>query len=189
MAMTDWTIIRRSMASRMFSTVTTVVTVAVAVSLMLVLLSMRDAGQRAFERGGGNVQLVISAERDPMTAVLNNIFYARPPRDFIYWDRYQKLRESYPFEFAVPMQQGDSFRGFPVLATTPEFLGRVEPVAGRRWAAAQGSFFDNDFEAVLGASVARAPGLKMGDQVVLTHGAPAATPGGAEAAHEHALYK
>ena len=45
MAMTDFTIIRRSMLSRLFSTLTTTLTVAVAVGLMLVLLSMRDAGE------------------------------------------------------------------------------------------------------------------------------------------------
>src|SRR5438045_40666 len=49
--MTDWTIISRSLKARLFSTVTTVVTVGVAVALMLVLLTMRDSGRRAFERG------------------------------------------------------------------------------------------------------------------------------------------
>src|SRR4051812_22695813 len=110
MAMTDWTIIRRSLRARLFSTVTTVVTVAVAVALMLVLLSMRDAGRRAFERGGGNMNLLLSAEADPMSAVMNGVFYARPPRQFIYWKRYEELAEKYPLEFAVPVQQGDSFK-------------------------------------------------------------------------------
>ena len=40
MAMTDFTIIRRSMFARLFSTATTIVTVAVAVALMLVLLPL-----------------------------------------------------------------------------------------------------------------------------------------------------
>src|SRR6185295_9002106 len=105
MAMTDWTIIRRSLRARLFSTVTTVVTVAVAVALMLVLLSMRDAGRRAFERGGGNMNLLISAEADPMSAVLNGVFYARPPRQYIFWTKYQELVGKFPLEFAVPVQQ------------------------------------------------------------------------------------
>ncbi|XOV75243.1 MAG: hypothetical protein ACFHWZ_17730 [Phycisphaerales bacterium] len=60
MALTDFAIIRRSMFGRMFSTVTTVLTVAVAVALMLTLLSLRDSGRQAFERGTGNMDFLIS---------------------------------------------------------------------------------------------------------------------------------
>ena len=79
MAMTDWTIIRRSMSARRFSTVTTIVTVAVAVGLMLTLLAMRDSGRKAFDRGTGNMHALISADSSPLVSVLNCIFYADPP--------------------------------------------------------------------------------------------------------------
>lgn len=39
--MSDWTIILRSLRTRLFSTVTTSLTVAVAVALLLVLLVLR----------------------------------------------------------------------------------------------------------------------------------------------------
>ncbi|MEX2217507.1 MAG: ABC transporter permease [Phycisphaerales bacterium] len=172
MAMTDWTIIRRSMGARLFSTVTTVVTVAVAVALMLVLLSMRDAGQRAFERGGGNMHILMSRDADPLTAILNNVFYARPPRNWILWHEYERLAAKWPFEFAIPTQQGDSYRGYPVLATTPEFFTKFEAVPGRPWRAAEGRVFSEDFEATLGAEAARSTGLRIGDKIVLTHGTP-----------------
>src|SRR5579862_2582049 len=155
MAMTDWTIIRRSMTARMFSTVTTVVTVAVAVALMLVLLSMRDAGERAFSRGGGNMHLLLSRDSDPMGAVLNGIFYARPPRNYILWDKYQQIaadpRIGDPHDpslaagFAIPVQQGDSYKGFPTLATTEEFFSKFAPVPGGRWELAAGRFFTADY--------------------------------------------
>jgi putative ABC transport system permease protein len=205
MAMTDFTIIRRSMTARLFSTVTTVVTVGVAVALMLVLLSMRDAGERAFARGGGNMHLLVSADTDPMTGVLNGLFYARPPRRPLTWAKYEELRGWVPFEdrektgqfvdgFMVPVQQGDSFRGFPVLATSGEFFSRFTPTPGGAWGLREGRFFEKDYETVLGSSVARATGLKPGDQIVLTHGTPDSrnrmaglTPG--EGTHEHSQFK
>lgn len=206
MAMTDFAIIRRSMLSRLFSTVTTIVTVAVAVGLMLVLLSMRDAGARAFARGGGNMNLLVSNDADPMAAVLNGVFYARLPRGPILWSKYQELaadprlgdphNPKFTPGFAIPVQQGDSFRGFPVLATTEEFFTRFTPAPGEPWRFAQGRAFNADFEVVLGSAVARATGLRIGDKITLTHGTPdsrrsagAGGPGAADAPHEHDQFK
>jgi putative ABC transport system permease protein len=176
------------MTSRLFSTVTTVVTVAVAVALLLVLLTMRDSARRAFSRGSGNMHFVISAEPDPLTVVLNNIFYARPPRNPMMWKDFEALVARLPiagggpgFEdgFAIPIQHGDSYRGFPVLATTPEFFSRFEPVPGKSWAFRAGRAFAGDFEVVAGALAADGAGLRIGGEVELTHGAPSSgSPGG-----------
>src|SRR5262245_43833020 len=134
--MTDFTIILRSLHARLFSTLTTVVSVAVAVALMLVLLSMKDSGQQAFERGSGNMHLLVSADSSPLTSVLNGVFYANPPSRWIAWSRFQEIASdpritgdpanaSLAPGFAIPNQQGDSYRGsFPTLATTPDFFSK-----------------------------------------------------------------
>jgi len=199
MAMTDFTIIRRSLSSRLFSTITTVITVAVAVALMLVLLSMRDAGERAFARGGGNMHLLVSADSDSMSAVLNGVFYARPPRRPLTWAKYQEIAadprignpggDRFNPGFAIPIQQGDSFRGFPVLATTEDFFLKYTPVPGGAWQFAQGRPFSGNYEVVLGSAAARATGLKLGDKVVLTHGTPDSRASGAAGGHEHGEFK
>ena len=127
MAMTDWTIIRRSMTSRLFSTVTTVITVAIAVGLMLTLLSMRDSGRRAFERGSGNMHMLISNDSSPLVSVLNGIFYANAPARAITPARFAEIANSFPAEYAIPTQLGDRYMGLPVLATTREFFTKFSP--------------------------------------------------------------
>src|SRR5262245_2436190 len=115
--MTDFTIITRSLTSRLFSTVTTAITVAVAVALMLVLLSMRDSGRRAFERGSGNMHLLVSRDVSPLEGVLNAIFYRRVPPRPIKWTEYNQLLErpvatlggapmGEVLDYAIPVQQG-----------------------------------------------------------------------------------
>lgn len=179
MAMTDFTIIRRSMSSRMFSTVTTIITVAVAVGLMLVLLGMRKAARESFQRGSGNAHLIISAEPDPMSVVLNTIFYSRLPQQFLMYDRYERIVSNLPTKdpsgklqngYAIPVAQGDSYKGFPVLATTREFLTDFDPQLGVPWKFAQGGPFDGNMQVVVGAVAAKQTGLKLGDRIVLTHG-------------------
>jgi putative ABC transport system permease protein len=170
MAMTDFTIIRRSMAARLFSTVTTIVTVAVSVALMLVLLSMRDAGRVAFERGSGNMHLLVSRDASPMVAVLNGVFYANAPARSLTWAKYQDLEKTQPFEWTIPTLQGDSYRGFPVMATAAEFFTSFQIASDTPWTFTQGRAFKDDFEVVLGSQAAAATGAKIGDKLNLTHG-------------------
>jgi putative ABC transport system permease protein len=170
--MNDFTIIRRSLTARTLSTVFTTLSVAVAVGLMLVLLMMRDSGRKAFERGSGNMHLLVSAESDPLTSILNSVFYANPPRRPIEWPKFQQLQRVAPWEFFIPVQMGDSYRGLPVIASTPEIFSKFKPDAEQAWKLRDGRFFEKEFEIVLGSKAATETGLKIGDEVALTHGAP-----------------
>ena len=78
--LSDLGIVVRSLRTRTFSTATTALTVGVAVALLLTLLSLRAAGQRAFDRGSGNAHLLVSADASPIASVLNALFYANAPQ-------------------------------------------------------------------------------------------------------------
>jgi putative ABC transport system permease protein len=210
--MSDWTIIGRSLRARMFSTVTTVAMVAVAVALLLVLLGMRDAGRRAFERGTGTMHLLVSRDPSPLVAVLNGVFYAAAPQRPMSWAEYRALLDAprlagppvaAQLEWAIPTQLGDSYRGMPVLATTEAFFTRFAPAEGVAWRFAHGRPFharlehalgleggtlewsakDAAFEVVLGSRAAQRSGLRVGQRIYLTHGVRAPDTG-AQIAHD-----
>lgn len=169
--MSDFTIILRSLRARLFSTVITCFTVAVAVGLMLVLLSMRDAGRQAFERGSGNMHLLVSRDQSPLVSILNGIFYAAAPRSPITYAEYDKIASSAPFEYAIPIQLGDSYEArWPAVATSAEFFTGFMPAPDTAWKFAQGRAFQQEMEIVLGSVVASSTGHKLGDTLVLTHG-------------------
>ncbi len=173
--MTDMTVIGRSMTARLFSTVTTIITVAIAVALMLVLISMEGSGRRAFERGSGNMDLLVSRDSDPMVAVLNGVFYANAPQAPIAWPEYEMIAGHPLVGFAVPIQLGDSYRGRPILATTPEFFTEFQPVAGEPWKFTSGGPFKEwtggEHQVVVGAAAAREMGLGVDDMLgAITHG-------------------
>jgi putative ABC transport system permease protein len=211
--MTDFSIVLRSLRARAFSTLTTVLMVGVAVGLLFVLVSMRDAGRQAFSRGTGNMHLLVTRDSSPLVGVLNAVFYANVPQRAIDWAKFQQIRDGFPLEWAIPTQQGDSYMGRPVLATTPEFFTRFEPAVGEPWRLKEGRFLrdpggptlagepKNDdadahaFEVVVGSHAAQATGLKLYDRIHLTHGIAqsrqlGAAPAGADGhvAHVHTEY-
>jgi len=187
--LSDTRIVLRSLQARPLSTWVTVGMVGVSVGLLLVLLGMRTASREAFDRGSGNTHLLVSADPSPLVAVLNGIFYANAPANPIPWAKYQQIRGSFPWLWAIPTQQGDSYRGFPTMATSTDFLTKFEPVAGEPWKLREGRLFERPFEIVLGAAAAKGSGLRMGQEVFLTHGSGSSREGGDEhAGHVHTEY-
>ena len=180
MAMSDWNIVARSLKSRWFSTFLTAMTVAIAAGLMTLLISMRSAGEGAFRRGTGNVEMLISKEPGPLASVLNSLFYAEAPGNSILFSEYQELNDAYPFAWTVPTLLGDSFQGSPVMGTNLDFFESFEPAIGTPWSLAQGRYFDKPFEIVLGSIAASRHDVGLGDSLVLHHGSPR-SPGG----HDH----
>ncbi|MFN0012392.1 MAG: ABC transporter permease [Phycisphaerales bacterium] len=183
MALTDMGIVVRSLRVRLFSTATTVALVGVSVALMLTILSMREAGRRAFERGTGNMHILVSADASPLVSVLNSVFYARAPQRALEWTRFEQIASDPRVDWAIPVQQGDSFRGFPTMATTPEFFTKFKPDADTEWKLAAGAFFGGHFDVVMGATAARETGVQVGEKIVIAHGMGE----GAHGHDEHAM--
>ena len=188
--MSDLTIVLRSLRTRLFSTTVVVLLVAVSGGLLLAILSLRSAGERAFRRGTGNAHLLVSRDGSPLVSVLNGLFYANPPKAPIDQAKLDELRASFPWAMFVPTAVGDSYRTFPVVATESDFFTKFEPVLADPWRFTEGRAFDKSFEVVIGSAVARETGLRIGAKLVLTHGSGKSREGGAdEHAHEHTQYQ
>lgn len=176
--MTDTRLVMHSLRARPLSTGITVGMVAIAVALLLTLYGMRQSAQSAFMRGSGNTHLLVSGDASPLAAVLNGVFYANAPQKALTWATYQSIKESFPWAWTVPTQQGDNLRGYPTLCTTPEFFTRFEPTPGEPWELAEGRFFTAPWEIVLGSAAAKGTGLRLGQKVLLTHGSGQSREGG-----------
>jgi putative ABC transport system permease protein len=80
----------------------------------------------------------------------------------------------------VPLSLGDSHRGFAVLGTTTAYFEHFRHGAKQKLVLAQGKPFEQLYDAVLGAEVARRLGYTLGARIVLSHG------DGAMQANDHA---
>ncbi|MCH2160906.1 MAG: ABC transporter permease [Phycisphaerales bacterium] len=170
--MSDFAIVLRSLRTRKVSSGITIAMVAVAVALLLTLLSLRESAQQSFRRGTGNAHLLVSGDASPLVAVLNGIFHLNAPRMSIPMTKIEEIKSKFPWAYAIPTQLGDSFRGFPVVASNPQYLEKFEPVAGEPWGFLTGRGPAGALEVALGSEVARSTGLGVGDRLHLTHGSP-----------------
>lgn len=87
------------------------------------------------------------------------------------WRSYEAIKARPEVAWMVPLSLGDSHRGYRVLGTTPDYFVHYKFRQNRPLELAQGQIFDDLFDAVLGADVARDLGYAIGDEIILAHGA------------------
>jgi putative ABC transport system permease protein len=132
-------------------------------SISFVLLASEQI-DRAFQRDLAGIDLVVGAKGSPMQLILAGVFHIDVPPGNIPLEDVQELRKQPQVAKLIPLSLGDSFRGFRIVGTTTDYLThyRMEFAQGQAWA--------RPMEAVLGAQVARATGMVMGDSFLGSHG-------------------
>jgi putative ABC transport system permease protein len=120
--------------------------------------------QRAFERDLAGIDVVVGAKGSPMQLILSGVFQIDSPTGNIPLAAVKLLQVHPQVAKLIPISMGDSFRGFRIIGTTTDYVSHygVQLSQGALWLA--------PMEAVLGASVARQTGLKVGDRFVGSHG-------------------
>lgn len=157
--------------NRRYTLVLTLLSVALAVTLLLGVERLRQAARDAFSQSISGTDLVIGARTSPVQLVLYSVFRLGEATNNIKWSSYQSIAALPTVAWSIPFSLGDSHRGFPVLGTTAAYFEHFHYGAGRSLSLREGRPFSTVFEAVLGAEVAARLGYRLGDQITLSHGA------------------
>ena len=120
--------------------------------------------ERAFERDLAGIDVVVGAKGSPLQLILSGVFQIDTPTGNIALSAVQALQKNPQVAQLIPISMGDSFRGFRIIGTTPDYVSHYAGVL------AGGVMWQAPMQAVLGASVARDTGLKVGDSFVGSHG-------------------
>jgi len=131
--------------------------------LAMLLLGMSQVGQRLRDNARG-VDLVAGAKGSPLQLILSSIYFVDFPTGNISEEEARALAANPMVKKAVPLALGDNYAGFRIVGTDTGYVGLhgLELAAGRFWTKA--------FEVVIGAEVALAQNLKVGDRVYGSHG-------------------
>lgn len=167
--MSLWHIAWSYLWNRKLTTVLTIVSVALGVGLISVVLTLREETQKRFEEEGQAFDIVVGAKGNPLQLVLSTVYLLDMPTGNIDLEVMEQLRSHEDVVAAFPVGLGDSFSGFRIVGVTRDLMdftyGDRKP-----YALAEGRYFEKNYEAVLGANVARDTGLKIGSTFFGMHG-------------------
>ena len=155
------------------------VLLALGVATIVLLLLFSAQLEQRLTRDARGIDLVIGAKGSPLQLILSSIYHADFPTGNIPLAEVERWRQHPLVDSAIPLAMGDNFAGFRIVGTEH---GYVEHYGA---ALAEGRLWQAPFEATLGASVAAASGLGVGDRFVGSHGM--AGGGAAHAEHPYAV--
>jgi putative ABC transport system permease protein len=123
-----------------------------------------DALPRAARHAWGGVELVVGPRGSALDLVLCCALHVAEPRGLVSGRAAAEAVANPTVRAAAPIALGDNVQGWRIVGTTPAFL----EIYRARFA--QGAAWTDKLQAVLGASAARALGLRPGDSFVGAHG-------------------
>ncbi|WP_306017454.1 ABC transporter permease [Oceanicaulis sp. MMSF_3324] len=160
----------RSIGNRRATAILTVLTVAISVMLFLGVEKVRHGARESFENTISGVDLIVGARSSPVNLLLYSVFHIGNATNNITWESYETVASAPGVAWTVPISLGDSHRGHRVIGSTPGLFEHYEYGGGRTLEFASGEPFDDLFDAVIGATVARELGYQTGDSIVVAHG-------------------
>ncbi len=139
---------------------------ALGVGLVSLLLNLNHQIEENFNKNLAGVDLVLGAKGSPLQMILCAMYHVDNPTGNIPVEKSKAfLNPKHPLiKQAVPLSLGDSYRGYRIVGTTYDILQLYDA------SLAEGQLWANPMEATVGAAVADALHLHIGDKFKSSHG-------------------
>lgn len=155
----------RHLWSRPLPTLLNLALMALGIASITFVLLLDEQVERAFRRDLAGIDLVVGAKGSPLQLILAGVFHIDVPPGNIPLDAVRELAANPQVAKLIPLNLGDSYRGFRIVGTTaayPEHYGATL-ASGKWWAPAS-------LEAVVGSQAASAASLAVGTAFTGSHG-------------------
>lgn len=160
-----------SLWNRRFTALLTLLSIALSVALLVGVERVRTEARASFASTISGTDLIVGARSGPIQLLLYAVFRIGNPTNNISWQSYQDIAAQPQVAWTVPLSLGDSHRGFRVLGTSRGYFEHYRYARGRALTFTRGAPFADLYDAVLGAEVARTLGYRLGDEIIIAHGA------------------
>jgi putative ABC transport system permease protein len=150
--------------ARPLGTLLNVLLLALGVGTIGFVLIVNGQIGDSLNRDARGIDLVVGAKGSPIQLILAGIFHLDAPTGNVPLKSAEELARNPLIKRVIPLSLGDSFRGYRIVGTSPDYVALYSGTLG------SGTMWKDKMEAVLGSTVAAKTGLGVGDQFVGSHG-------------------
>ena len=144
-----------SLINRRLTVFLTVFAIALSVMLLLGVEKVRQDAKLSFANTISGTDLIVGARSGSIQLLLYSVFRIGNATNNITWRSYQTVAARNDVKWTIPISLGDSHRGFRVMGTTKAYFKHYRYSQKRQLQFRDGKPFEDVFETVLGAEVAR----------------------------------
>ncbi|MFD2907314.1 ABC transporter permease [Flavobacterium ardleyense] len=146
------------------NTILSIVLLTSSVAIITTLILVEKQFEEKFASNIEDVDLVLGAQGSPLQLILSSVYQVDAPTGNINYDSAKVWMQNPYVEKAIPLAFGDNYRGYKILGTTPDYLGKYKATL------AEGKMFEKNFEVVIGSDIAQKLKFKIGDEFFGSHG-------------------
>jgi len=150
--------------ARVFGTCLSLLLLALGVGMIVLLLLFSAKLGERLTRDAAGLDLVVGAKGSPLQLILSSIYHLDIPTGNIPVTEVERWRRHDLVEAVIPLALGDSLGGFRIVGTETAYAENYNAML------AEGRFWQEPLEAVLGSDVAAKTGLLVGDRFFGNHG-------------------
>lgn len=161
----------QSMFNRRITVLLTIFSIAISVCLLLGVERVRTQAKESFSNTINGTDLILGARTGSVQLLLYSVFRMGNATNNISWESYQDVSKQPSVKWSVPLSLGDSHRGFRVLGTNQDYFKFYKFGQSQALQFKAGRQFSGLFDAVIGAEIAEKLNYKVGDKIIVAHGA------------------
>ena len=154
----------RNLGAKKLQTALSLVLLAFGVGMVSLLMLSEKQLSEAFDRNIKDIDMVLGAKGSPLQLILANVYHVDAPTGNISLEAAQQIARHPYIESAIPLAYGDNYEMFRIVGTTAAYVEHYGATV------AHGRLWEAPFEVTLGARVAEATGLAIGDTFFSAHG-------------------
>jgi putative ABC transport system permease protein len=176
----------KSLQNRRLATALTVLSMTLSLVLLMVVERVQRAAYDGFTQTVSGVDLIVGARSGPLQLILYSVFNMGQATQNVSVESYNQIRSKPEVDWTIPYSLGDGHRGFRVVATNTDFFKYYQFRSKEKIELESGKVFENLFDVVIGADVARTLKYQEGSSVTVAHGS---TTGDAIQMHDDKPFK
>ncbi len=164
--MNIFTLSWKNITAKPLNTLMSILLFALSIGLITFLTLLNDQLKKGLDNNLAGIDLVVGAKGSPLQLILNSMYHIDAPTGNI------PIQEARPFlnpkhpllSSAVPLSLGDSYGAYRIVGA-PQNIFTMYGASK-----IEGGLYKDDFEVVVGATVAKKLHLHVGDSFYSTHG-------------------
>jgi len=161
----------KSLINRRFTASLIVLSIALSVALLLGVERVRVESRNSFANTISGTDLVVGARSGAINLLLYSVFRIGDATNNISWKSYRHFAKNPLVAWTIPLSLGDSHKGFRVLGTNEDYFRYYRYAHKRHLKLREGQPFKGVYEAVLGYQVAKKLHYRVGQKIIIAHGA------------------
>ena len=154
----------KNIISKPLSSLLSLALLVFGIGIISLLLQLNSLIKTQMDNNLKGIDMVVGAKGSPLQLILSAVYHIDSPTGNISVEDAKKIKNNRMVGSSIDLLYGDNYKGYRIVGTDDEFLDLYDAKIkdGRKW--------EDPFEVVVGSKIYSNLGLKLGDELMSSHG-------------------